>query len=660
MNSAPERHLPTFEPLEPRQLLSGSSWADLSQVDSSYTSVIIGSHQGAQRDGWGFADGDGDIITPRLTGPGWVELIFDGDPGSSSLYTIRFHDTNRRSHFEIGVKQDVDYGDGWFNCDGDFTGEGQAGLGLLDLSRVDWAGSDGIFFHGAIGTLRLSDPTEDDCVNTCPAIVVMCDPSDQLNLVAGDLTGLSALTCTGILSATVDSLSYLTIDVHRLASLDVRGDCTGAEIIADSIGQISVRGEFQATITCSGSIDEIAVSGGDASLDVTCDGAIGDIRVTGGDFYGQIVAGGTIDRVSVTSDVVREDGEAWRVGGNICSAWFEAASIGKVSVSGGDITDTDFVTTGSIGTISAQAVTDRSDGDVEVGGGSISNCTITSGGPVSRVADASGDIELPVTTGEITVSDGEAWAPDANDDSAGSTPVPEGDSPATIPAGGDEILPVTYPVIDDGSSDIPTCDPTIGLVPKFHPIFRLVLIDGNSGNPFIFIDDPSCLYPTATFTSTADAYLCVLSALSGDYAVALDGSVTGLTMVANAAEQAQTPPLDEQDSGPADGDGGESAPAAPQDAVVSQPGPIGLTGGAVETPARAENGIREIAGPSVWLIAPAFCSDVRLAASVQTGRFDPTGGDAVESHGGDLLGNRFASAAMESLLLKSPVSTVLA
>lgn len=643
MSKPAEFYPPAFEPLEPRQLLSGDPSTGLSQIDSEYTSVIIGKHEGATAN-WHFTDSDGDSISPRLTGPGWVEFLFDGDPESGSLCTILFHGTNGRSQFTVDVRQDTGNGDGWFNCDGTFAGEDGAGLGRLDLSRVDWRCSEGIFFNGAVGTLLLGEPAEDDYVNSCPAIVVTCDPSDRLNLVAGDLTGLSTLTFSGILSATVDSLSYLTIDAHRLASLDVRGDCIGAEIIADSIGRISVQGALEATITTRGDIDAITVDGGDASVDITCDGGIGSIRVTGGDFTGQIVAGGAIETVSVSSAVVREDGEAWRVGGSIYSSWFEAASIGTISASGGDITYTDFVTTGGIGTISAQAVTDRIDGNVEVVGGTISNCTITSGGPVGRVADASGDVDIPVTTSEITVSDGEAWVPDANNDSSVNAPA----------SGGDEEPSITFPVIGDGSPDIPTWDPTIGPVLRLYPVFRF------EPDGFRTMDGPSLTYSGGALPISGDGTaIRTCDEYSRTLVSTLHGTVAGSSAVVNAAEPAQTPLPGEQDNAPTDGDGGKSAPAAPQGDVVSGPTPIGLTGGDVGTPARAGSGIHEIAVQSVGLIAPAFCADVRLAASEQPGRFDPAGSDA-PSADGDSLGNRVAAAGLDTLSLDDPAWALLA
>ena len=322
------------------------TWETSLITDTEYSLAdavtIIGHHDGAVARGWSFTDNyDGDIVTPILTGPGWAELVFDAD---GSLANIRLHDTTARSNFRLAVNQQGQ-GDGWVMV-GAVVSSGTASLGTLDLRQVDWPSPDGIFFRGAIGTLRLGEPTDEDNVDQCPQAFIDCDASDTLRLTGGDVSCFE-LYFSGTLTASVQSWYGGIIRAYRIESLDI----------------------LSASDTGDGGPCEITAG----------QGGIGRISVVGDNLDAEITSEGAIESITVRAAVVYdEDGEGEMVGGSLCYADITADGIGQITVIGGDLDDSNIsVGQGGIGTIC-------------VIGGDLLSTTIQSVGPIGSIVTKSG------------------------------------------------------------------------------------------------------------------------------------------------------------------------------------------------------------------------------------------------------------------------------
>lgn len=458
--------------------------------------VTVGHHDGAMERGWSFTDDDGDIVTPVLTGPGWVELIFDSRSDDGGLKDIRFHGTDSGSRFRLDVEQQG-AGDGRVELYNAVSSDG-ASLGELDVRQVDWVGdadgyNGGLYFRGAVGTLRLGDLVGKEGIFS--EVHIESGSSGKMRLTAGASSGLD-VEYWGPLEVKLYDGGF--IHASRMGSLSFRNGYTGPEeIFAESGGieRISVVGCTLSTYivswgpidsvvvkpavvhdengdakVISGSIDHgafnvigrlgrIIVIGGDIrDSDLGASGGIGEIRVTGGDLSGCevftsgigriLVEGGDISDCQITTDVtaIRQihvvDGDL-----SDCQITTRETSVGKVLVEGGDLRGTHITSGVHIDSIVVEARVDYDEQGVgTVRGGNIMDSTITAGelpgqGPIGRIVVRGGDLGSEASWIEIKCSQLEAVSVEPIQYVAGTIEMPLLDERAHVQtdAGGDGV-----------------------------------------------------------------------------------------------------------------------------------------------------------------------------------------------------------------------------
>src|SRR5690606_809608 len=99
-----------------------------------------------------FTDSDGNLVIVKLTGPGWMDLCFDGTQANGDLLTLALQETDASSS-RLAVTVIRRNGTDNETTIGEITG---TGLRQIVAPAVDLTGS-GINLTGSLQYLRLDD-----------------------------------------------------------------------------------------------------------------------------------------------------------------------------------------------------------------------------------------------------------------------------------------------------------------------------------------------------------------------------------------------------------------------------------------------------------------------------------------------------------------------
>ncbi len=350
---------------------------------------LIGTVAKAEPKGWSYTEdaGEGDKVTPSLTGKGYAEFLFDS--GGLLKYVLVVGDGTSKLSMGVVTPSGND-GDGLADVGG-IISAGSTTLGALDLSKVA-LGPTGIRMRGGVKTLTL------------------LDVSDNTPLYIG---GTAA-----------DKMTFTARRVGNDVDLRIAGTLDKLNVAKWISGEISALGLN--TLTVAGplgpGVDPDAGNDFGADLNIGI-GGIKQITVTGGDLTGAIYSQGSIDKITVTAmSWWNPDGpEGGTRGGNILSPEIAAGvvkgkpSLGPVTLTGGSFgTDDSPVDltgiSGDIGNITIKALTYKS-GMAEVldkngepvylnnGDPKMTPVFWTRGGGIAAVIDTSGKVGNLTTVG---------------------------------------------------------------------------------------------------------------------------------------------------------------------------------------------------------------------------------------------------------------------
>jgi cyclophilin family peptidyl-prolyl cis-trans isomerase len=263
---------------------------------------VIGNSADAHATGWTWTEADGDYVRPIFAGPGYAELIIDGQ---NTLRAVMLHGTTKGTTLAFMVTRGG-ASDGMLDINR-LTAD--SSVGNLALANVNLVGT-GLDVTGSVGLLMLNN------VATGADLHLAGQSTDKLVLVAKAIGDVD-LTYGGTLTtAVVNSWAAGRIDVFDLGNLSARGTL-GATVKIDSTK--NAKGGFDSITVLggnfTGSVDvpgaggvvttiRINGQGGDinAPNSIKTGGAIAAITAVGGDITANITVGGKLGPIHAYSD----------------------------------------------------------------------------------------------------------------------------------------------------------------------------------------------------------------------------------------------------------------------------------------------------------------------------------------------------------------------
>lgn len=283
----------------------------------------IGNHPLAHPAGWSFRDDDGDVVTPKWTGPGYGELVFGVD---DDLQDIALFGTTVSTTLALRVRKGVE-GDGCLDVSS-LSADG--GAGRLSLESVNVVGA-GIETAGAVRNLALLDVFDGATLRFGGSL------TDDLSVTARQL-GNVALSFPGRLrSLTAQSWAGGTIDVGSAGTIRMTAGNLGADVVIDPGrnpnggfqniqldagdltgridvpghgGTVAVNGNIGPTeIHVGGGLDRLMVWDGDMHVTLRSQGPVGRIEATRGSLDLDLTVVGNVDRIVASAGNTTEGGE---------------------------------------------------------------------------------------------------------------------------------------------------------------------------------------------------------------------------------------------------------------------------------------------------------------------------------------------------------------
>lgn len=309
-----------------------------------------------------FTDGDGDLYTLSLKGPGSLDFSQGADGG---IALLNLTDTTAKSSLSITVKK-MDGGDGKVSLDR-LIADGS--LGSLSALAVTLRET-GISIAGKVGKLALGDVVDGADLHLGGSAA---DKTVILLGIVGNETDIKI--GASITSLTAKSLGDGAVHAPALGKLTTTAGGIASNLtIAGAVGNISAKGDAEGVWTAS-KFGALSVSGGDfaanaiatsTAISLGKTASIKRISVSGGDLTGNFTAHGNVGAVSVKASKSGVGGEV--IGsrfdldlgglkslqaGSISQFDLHAGSAGKLSSTNGAL-DADLTLAGAVGGISTK------------------------------------------------------------------------------------------------------------------------------------------------------------------------------------------------------------------------------------------------------------------------------------------------------------------